>query len=475
MVSLAFACAPVTSVVAGGGGPCAIANGQLKKNDEGQTGNGKADSMIGDEPGEMGPALRAVPLGPGRSVLGVARAWWTTCALVSMGTRLKARKSISCWGLGFGTTPVDIDPGKDFIPDAIVSGSYHFCALSTGGVVKCFGENKVGQLGRGDAFTGASDNPAGFGVLPQEATPVDLGPSARALSIWSTRDTSCAVLFPGNVVKCWGDNSAPWRRLGDSSLGDIVGDEPGEMGAALPSVQFGPTTQVKSVAVMSWGACALVTPPVDSVSLWCWGTPGAMPYWQVDQKRPELVTSLTHGRVLGPALLETAIPIMDITSGGDSTCALTAGRVTCIGSDIAGDEQPDYAMPLASRFVLVGSGQTAEAVSCSTSNYCCALLLPSATVKCWGNNDMGELGQGDITPRGSLAGSMGDALPSVPLAPWADAGQSVPDAPASPAPFNANGIPSVPPKAPLAAAGAGPTGPGKKQQGPDPNSGIPLK
>ena len=54
------------------------------------------------------------------------------------------------------------------------------------------------------------------------------------------------------------------------------------------------------------------------------------------------------------------------------------------------------------------------------NQFTCA-LLQTGDVKCFGRNAEGELGQGDTTNRGDMAGQMGDALPRVPLVEQATA------------------------------------------------------
>ena len=53
------------------------------------------------------------------------------------------------------------------------------------------------------------------------------------------------------------------------------------------------------------------------------------------------------------------------------------------------------------------------AVSAGWSHMCA--LLDDASVKCWGNNAYGQLGQGDTNSQGLGADEMGDNLPSVDL------------------------------------------------------------
>jgi alpha-tubulin suppressor-like RCC1 family protein len=63
--------------------------------------------------------------------------------------------------------------------------------------------------------------------------------------------------------------------------------------------------------------------------------------------------------------------------------------------------------------VDLGTGRTARYVD-GGGAFSCA-LLDGGDVKCWGKNDLGQLGQGDTESRGDETGELGDALPPVDL------------------------------------------------------------
>jgi hypothetical protein len=58
-------------------------------------------------------------------------------------------------------------------------------------------------------------------------------------------------------------------------------------------------------------------------------------------------------------------------------------------------------------------GQQSVALATGDSSSC--VLLEDGRLKCWGSNGYGQLGLGDVTPRGGEPGQMGDELPFVDL------------------------------------------------------------
>ncbi len=60
-------------------------------------------------------------------------------------------------------------------------------------------------------------------------------------------------------------------------------------------------------------------------------------------------------------------------------------------------------------FLGVGRTVASLAIGSSATSFCA--LLDTRQLKCWGSNDMGELGIGDTNDRGDELGEMGNALP----------------------------------------------------------------
>ena len=169
-------------------------------------------------------------------------------------------------------------------------------------------------------------------------------------------EESCAILVNGSI-RCWGSNTFGALGQGDTAS---RGDGANEMAAALPAVDLGTGRTAAALSAGFGDNCALL----DNATVKCWGLG-------------------TFGQ-LGQG---------DANHRGD-------------GAGEMGDSLPA---------INVGTGRTVTAVTAGFGHTCAR--LDNASVKCWGENNKGQLGQGDTSNRGDNAGEMGNRLGPVPLAP----------------------------------------------------------
>ena len=228
----------VTAIALGHDHSCALTgNGGVKcwgYNINGQLGDGNTtDSLNPIDVSGLTSGVSAIALGSFHS-----------CALTTNG-------GIKCWGynahgqLGDGSTtdmhiPVDVK-GLVSGVTAIALGDDHSCALTGNGGVKCWGSNFKGQLGDGST----TDS-----LTPLDVSGLTSGVSAIALDSFH----SCALTTTGGV-KCWGHN--PYGQLGDGSTTDSL----------IPIDVSGLTSGVTAIALGLYHSCALTT----TSGIKCWG------------------------------------------------------------------------------------------------------------------------------------------------------------------------------------------------------------
>jgi cysteine-rich repeat protein len=329
-------------------------------NADGELGLGDTDNR-GDDPGEMGSALPFVDLGTNFFPTGIAAGYFSTCAVSTYAT-------LKCWGanyqgqLGLGDTqyrgnlsgqmgnalPV-VDLGTNVMVKDVTVGATHACALVNSGQIKCWGDNRRGELGLGDTVT-RGDGPGEMG----DALPfVNLGTGEVAVKVVAGGNRTCAEL-ERHAVKCWGDNSS-----GELGLEDLVarGTAPDQMGDALPTVDVGTGREVVDLALGDGHVCVLL----DDGTVKCWG--------------------VNNDGQLG-------VPPGGLDRGGRP------------------GDMGDNLLP-----IDLG-GDTAELVATGAA-HTCAKLHSQGVVKCWGSNGLGELGLGDTNARGDDPNEMGANLPAV--------------------------------------------------------------
>jgi alpha-tubulin suppressor-like RCC1 family protein len=350
----------VQAIALGDNHTCALTSGGGVKC-WGQNWNGElGDGTTG---GDRFPPVDVVGLGSGVQAIAAGLGNTTnhhTCALTSGG-------GVKCWGdnrygqLGDGTTggnrntPVDV-AGLGSGVQAIAPGGAHTCALTTGGGVKCWGSNAYGQLG---------DGTSGFGTdktTPVDVAGLDSGMQAIAADEWYT----CA-LTSGGGVKCWGRNFA--GQLGDGTTGN----------KSTPVDVVGLGSGVQAIALGSLHTCALTS----GGGVKCWGdniTGQLGDGTRANKTTPVDVTGLGSGA-------------QAIAAGFRHTCALTSGGgVKCWGGNNYGQLGDGTTASKTTPVDVVGLGSGVQAIAAGSSHTCA--LTSGGGVKCWGRNFTGALGNG---------------------------------------------------------------------------------
>jgi alpha-tubulin suppressor-like RCC1 family protein len=355
VVGLASAMAAIT---AGESHTCALTTGGGVKcwgwNEYGQLGDGTTTSS--STPADVaGLASGVVDIAAGSS------GSWHTCALTAGG-------GVKCWGangfgqLGDGTTtgsssPVDVT-GLTSGASAIAVGSWHTCALTTGGGVKCWGWNQSGQLGDGTT-TGSS-------------TPVDVaGLTSGVVAIAAGRNHTCA-LTTGGGVKCWGRNLE--GQLGDGTT----------TSSSTPVNAVGLASGVAAIAAGAYHACALTA----GGGAKCWGN---NLYGQLGDG-----TTADRSTPLDVVGLESGVAA--ISAGYGHTCVLTAGGgIKCWGWNHAGQLGCGTITRRVTPVDVVGLASAVGAIATGSEHTCA--LTTGGGAQCWGPNRYGQLGDGTTTQR----------------------------------------------------------------------------
>lgn len=428
-----------TKVTSGQSFQCVLfSNGRIKcfgMNTFGNLGTGDGINH-GDVTGTMGSKIPFVDLGSNSSgtpllATDVQAGIGHVCAILSGG-------GVKCWGLnnhgqlGYGDTTMRgltsatlgnnlpyINLGTGLTAKQLALGSDHTCVLLSSNGVKCWGRNDFGQLGQGHTSPlGLSANQMG-----DQLAPINLGTGRTAKVISGGLSHTCAVL-DNNQMKCWGYN-------GDGELGietsTNMGSGPGQMGDSLPAVNLGTGLVAASVSAGSSHTCVVL----NNSQLKCWGDNWAGQLGigssaaSVGSNPGEMGDNLpvvNFGSKFGAGTK----PVLKVMAGFYQTCVLLmTNQMKCFGENDFGElglglPTGDFGLLPSDMgdslpFINFGRGLFAKSMSSQYGTTC--VIMQNSNVKCWGINTSGALGLGDTVNRGGSASDMGDNLPTVQLGP----------------------------------------------------------
>jgi alpha-tubulin suppressor-like RCC1 family protein len=258
-----------------------------------------------------------------------------------------------------------------------ISAGLHACALVKAQVVFCWGSNLFGE-------TGSAPATMTCGTTPCLPTPTEVAGVDHVVEVRAGYYSTCALEENGSVW-CWGQNQA--GQLGSATSTGTCG-APCDV---VPVQVALPDAGTKAIDVGDLFACALDTSGV----LRCWG----------DDTYGELGKNVDGGSTSSP--VSVTIPggerIAAVSTALDPhACALlTSGNVACWGQNRLGSlghnpstdpTCPPTNVPCSASPVIVGGVTGATAVR-AASGVTCA-LVGDGGVSCWGDNGLGEFGNG---------------------------------------------------------------------------------
>lgn len=271
-------------------------------------------------------------------------------------------------------SPSGCDPGL-----ACVDGS---CASASCG--NAIAELPAEQCDDGNEFEGdGCDNDCTFTTL---------------LDVDAGRYHTCALL-EGGRVRCWGNNGS--GQLGYGNV-DNIGDN--ELASAPGDVVLGENT----VAIDLGGghACALL----ESGAVRCWGSGASA---ELGYGNTNNIGDDEFPFLLNPLSINSEV--VDMIAGGRHTCArVGAGNVRCWGTNDFGQLGYGNTTLLSAPLTIdLNLGALASVVRAGEDHNCA--VLDDGALRCWGRNDFGQLGYGNIQNIGDTE-TPGSVVP-VPLLP----------------------------------------------------------
>ncbi len=391
------------TVRVGGAHVCAGAGAQGYQcwgaNETGQLGTG---TQFSSPTPAMVPASTeaATSMAPGRhhtcrSAAGKVHCWGANHR-GQLGVRdVSERCTLGAEMISCARSPVEV-PGLDSVK-LVVSGDAHTCALTDDGAVLCWGDDSFGQLGDGE--------PGGDPAVTPVRVQTERGALYGVVELSAGASHTCALREDRSVL-CWGRN------------------DQGQLGVAV-------AMNVPMGCAAACSARAVIADDFEGTGL----LPQGDASFRIDGDTPDVIdpepdagVAMEAAVMMDASALREGGAVMDsghadaraedtavmrarptpigLSVGGESACVvMDNGTVRCWGSDALGqlgDGRPGGFSPAATQ-VIASPGattnnplQSVASVSVGGSSACA--VLSDHTVRCWGSNEAGALGTGNLSP-----------------------------------------------------------------------------
>lgn len=240
---------------------------------------------------------------------------------------------------------------------AVATGDTHDCAVTNGGAAFCWGDNDFNVRGTGGPVSHS------FDFIPN---PVSGGFTFTAITAGRTH--TCGLEASGEAL-CWGQVEAVGLIAASPDTGCGLATE-----CVATPVRVAQNRHYKALSAGFQVTCGITT--LDE--LYCWGPGEANP-----------------GALIEPAKVDLPSAVTQVSVGWGIACAIvTGGDAWCWGRNTYGQLGNGSAADLVLPPAKVVDGHSFSAISAGSA-HTCALGLEGRTW-CWGSNQYGGLGTGDV-------------------------------------------------------------------------------
>jgi alpha-tubulin suppressor-like RCC1 family protein len=328
---------------------CVILGGRLV--DGGEAGGGDGECF-------KTPLARYLPAGEHRLTVTIGDQREVRTVHLEAGERITVKMALGIDSKGNSLRPAAV---------GLAAGTFHTCALGDDGRLRCWGDNRGGQVGQGNCEWYQLDPATEVTGLPAEVVSIEAGGGH-----------SCTVTSKGQMY-CWGRNVN--GQIGDGTGGPETQDR------YTPVAVRGLPAPVGSAALGYQHSCALL----QNGTVYCWGQNfnGQLGQGEVGYQ--------TTFSVVPVAVKGLEDEVQQLVVGGNHSCVLHSGSVSCWGDNRHGQlgdgsdverGTPNQVTGLLEPAVLLAAG----------GRHTCA-VMESGVVNCWGDNKLGQIGDGSLVTR----------------------------------------------------------------------------
>jgi len=257
---------------------------------------------------------------------------------------------------------------------SVATGGAHSCGLTSAGAAWCWGRSEAGQLGVAPPSDICLTVETRVFTCIRYPVPVQGGLSFTKIA--GADGSTCALTSDGSAF-CWGSNNS--GQLGDNSTGNTVNAFRAAPGAVLTSEKF------VSLTAGAFHVCGLTA----AGAAYCWGSNGKGQLGDGTQTSRSVPVAVVGGHAFR------------MISGGQlGTCGVTTtDDAYCWGENSQGQigtgtkDNGPHPLP-----VLVSGNLKWTQLDAGFGSHVCGITVGGAAY-CWGENSYGALGDGTTTQR----------------------------------------------------------------------------